>query len=43
MWLGIYFAFVEMGVYWVHRKLHTVKFLYNYVHGKHHKVGEKGL
>merc|ERR1712159_539102 len=29
-------VFVEVGIYWVHRKLHTNKFLYNWVHLRHH-------
>jgi len=33
----LYIVFVEIGVYWAHRTLHTNKFLYKYVHGLHHK------
>ncbi len=36
----VYLACVEMGIYWVHRKLHTVKFLYNHVHLMHHKYNK---
>ncbi|GMI08950.1 hypothetical protein TrLO_g4723 [Triparma laevis f. longispina] len=38
-WLGltlIYFACVEIGIYWMHRTLHENKFLYKYVHSQHH-------
>ena len=35
-----YLALVEFGIYWVHRKLHTVKFLYNHVHLMHHKYNK---
>lgn len=33
----IYFGFVEIGIYWMHRTLHTNKLLYKYIHMKHHK------
>ena len=36
----IYFWIVEFGVYFVHRNLHTVKFLYNHVHLMHHKYNK---
>jgi lathosterol oxidase len=36
----LYLVFVEVGVYWMHRKLHTVKFLYRYIHGLHHKYNK---
>jgi len=32
----LYFACVEVGIYWVHRTLHTNKFLYKYIHLPHH-------
>jgi lathosterol oxidase len=32
-----YFACVEVGIYWMHRTLHTNKTLYKYIHGTHHK------
>jgi len=32
-----YFLLVEVGIYWVHRTLHTNDFLYLYVHKLHHK------
>jgi Delta7-sterol 5-desaturase len=35
-----YFACVELGIYWMHRTLHTNKFLYKYVHLKHHKYNK---
>lgn len=40
--LGL-FAYVccfEMGIYWMHRKLHTVKFLYKYLHSTHHQYNK---
>jgi Delta7-sterol 5-desaturase len=33
----VYFALVELGIYWMHRKLHTNKTLYKYIHLKHHQ------
>ena len=33
----VYFSLVEIGIYWMHRTLHTNKFLYKYVHMLHHK------
>jgi len=46
-WLnyGLYFvaylSLVEIGIYWMHRTLHTNKFLYKYVHGLHHKYNKQ--
>lgn len=37
LYLFLYFVWFEFGIYWVHRTLHTNKFLYKYVHGLHHK------
>lgn len=39
-YLFAYIVFVEIGIYWVHRTLHTNKFLYKYVHGLHHKYNK---
>jgi len=39
-WLFLYICFVEVGIYWMHRTLHTNKFLYKYVHGLHHKYNK---
>jgi lathosterol oxidase len=36
-WLFVYMFFVEIGIYWMHRTLHTNKFLYKYIHSMHHK------
>lgn len=36
----LYIAFVELGIYWVHRTLHTNKLLYKYIHGPHHKYNK---
>lgn len=33
----LYMAFVEIGIYWMHRTLHTNKFLYKHIHLLHHK------
>ena len=37
IFLVIYIILVEFGIYWMHRTLHTNKFLYKYIHGLHHK------
>lgn len=39
----LYLACVEIGIYWMHRSLHTNKFLYKYVHGLHHKYNKAHL
>ena len=33
----LYFSLVEIGIYWMHRSLHTNKLLYKYIHVFHHK------
>ena len=38
--LVLYITCVEIGIYWMHRTLHTNKFLYKYVHGLHHKYNK---
>jgi Delta7-sterol 5-desaturase len=35
-----YVALVEIGIYWMHRTLHTNKFLYKWLHSTHHKYME---
>lgn len=35
-----YFALVEIGIYWMHRTLHTNKFLYKHIHMPHHKYSK---
>lgn len=40
LYLALYIVLVEIGIYWVHRTLHTNKFLYKYVHGLHHKYNK---
>jgi lathosterol oxidase len=40
LFLAVYYTFVEIGIYWVHRTLHTNKFLYKYIHGLHHKYNK---
>jgi Delta7-sterol 5-desaturase len=39
-YLFFYFCFFEIGIYWMHRTLHTNKFLYKYIHGLHHKYNK---
>jgi len=36
----IYITLVEIGIYWMHRTLHTNKFLYKYIHALHHKYNK---
>ena len=36
----LYFACVDFCIYWIHRELHDVKFLYNNVHLMHHKYNK---
>lgn len=36
----LYLALVEFGVYWMHRTLHTNKWLYKHVHLPHHKYNK---
>jgi lathosterol oxidase len=40
MYLFAYVCCFEMGIYWMHRKLHTVKFLYKWLHSTHHKYNK---
>ncbi|CAM9110593.1 unnamed protein product [Phaeothamnion confervicola] len=39
-WTALYVMGVEIGIYWMHRTLHTNKFLYKYVHALHHKYND---
>jgi len=39
-WMLLYFSIVEIGIYWMHRTLHTNKTLYKYIHGLHHKYSK---
>jgi lathosterol oxidase len=39
-WLFVYVCCFEIGIYWAHRKLHTVKFLYKYLHSTHHQYNK---
>ena len=32
----IYFTLVEIGIYWMHRTLHTNKWMYKHIHMLHH-------
>mmetsp|Transcript_26316 Transcript_26316/g.40377 ORF Transcript_26316/g.40377 Transcript_26316/m.40377 type:complete len:380 (+) Transcript_26316:30-1169(+) len=36
----VYFTMVEIGIYWMHRTLHTNKFLYKHIHMLHHKYNK---
>jgi Delta7-sterol 5-desaturase len=36
LYTALYFLVVEIGIYWMHRTLHTNKVLYKYLHLKHH-------
>lgn len=40
LFLILYFALVEIGIYWMHRTLHTNKFLYKHVHMLHHQYNK---
>jgi len=37
----LYLSLVEIGIYWMHRTLHTNKWLYNNIHGPHHFYNKK--
>lgn len=37
----LYLSLVEIGIYWMHRTLHTNKWLYNNIHGPHHFYNSK--
>jgi len=39
-YLFLYIALVEIGIYWMHRTLHTNKLLYKYIHSLHHKYNK---
>jgi len=36
-YMTLYFCLVEIGIYWMHRTLHTNKWLYKHIHVLHHK------
>ena len=38
--LVAYMVLVEMGIYWMHRKLHENKWLWTYIHEPHHRYQE---
>ena len=40
LYLLAYIVCVEVGIYWMHRTLHTNKTLYKYIHGMHHKYNK---
>eukprot|EP00605_Chrysophyceae_sp_TOSAG23-4_P000288 GSChrysophyteH1.ASY1.ANO1.333.1 assembled CDS len=39
----LYLSLVEIGIYWMHRTLHTNKWLYNNIHGPHHYYNKKDM
>lgn len=39
-WLLAYVCLFELGIYWMHRKLHTVKWMYKYLHSTHHQYNK---
>jgi lathosterol oxidase len=40
IYTSLYFALVEIGIYWMHRTLHTNKFLYRHLHVTHHQYNQ---
>jgi Delta7-sterol 5-desaturase len=38
--MALYFGLVEIGIYWMHRTLHTNKFLYKHIHLMHHQYNK---
>lgn len=38
--MAFYFLCVEINIYWMHRTLHTNKFLYKHIHLKHHEYNK---
>eukprot|EP00522_Entomoneis_paludosa_P011438 CAMPEP_0172452248 /NCGR_PEP_ID=MMETSP1065-20121228/9972_1 /TAXON_ID=265537 /ORGANISM="Amphiprora paludosa, Strain CCMP125" /LENGTH=349 /DNA_ID=CAMNT_0013204285 /DNA_START=91 /DNA_END=1140 /DNA_ORIENTATION=- len=40
MYFVLYFALVEIGIYWMHRTLHTNKWMYKHIHLLHHKYNK---
>ncbi|CAL9219319.1 unnamed protein product [Arabidopsis halleri] len=36
LYIALYLALVEFGVYWIHKGLHDNKFLYKHLHATHH-------
>jgi len=36
LWLVVYMTFVEWGIYWIHRLMHDIRPLYDYLHRVHH-------
>jgi Delta7-sterol 5-desaturase len=38
--MALYFMCVEIGIYWMHRTLHTNKTLYKYIHMLHHQYNK---
>jgi len=41
LYFVLYLTLVEIGIYWMHRTLHTNKFLYKYIHALHHKYNSQ--
>ncbi|XP_024015718.1 putative Delta(7)-sterol-C5(6)-desaturase 2 isoform X2 [Eutrema salsugineum] len=36
IYIALYLALIEFGVYWTHKELHEIKFLYKHLHATHH-------
>jgi len=43
LFTALYLCLVECGIYWMHRKLHTNKLLYKYIHALHHKYNKPSM
>jgi len=41
VWTAVYIFFVEWAIYWIHRVLHTNRFLYKWLHHDHHIYNNK--
>ncbi|KAL7581551.1 hypothetical protein ACA910_022114 [Epithemia clementina (nom. ined.)] len=39
-YMVLYFSVVEIGIYWMHRTLHTNKWMYKHIHVLHHKYNK---
>ncbi|XP_010463676.1 PREDICTED: putative Delta(7)-sterol-C5(6)-desaturase 2 isoform X1 [Camelina sativa] len=41
LYIAIYLVLVEFGIYWVHKELHDIKFLYKHLHAIHHMYNKQ--